>query len=390
MLEGFQFHNRTRVLFGRGLTKELGLELSSYGPRKVLLVTEAFLGKIGLVDRIHAALAGSEAKLVATFDKVVPNSELGVVRAGIDLARSKDCDLVVALGGGSSMDTAKAINLVLTHGGDIMDYQGAQMLPGACHPLVAIPTTAGTGSEVSNAAVIHDVANKVKIIFVDNFLMPDIALLDPELTLSLPARVTAATGMDALTHAIESYVSSQCFPVADALALQATQMIGHYLLEVVRDGSNIEARGQMLVAACMAGMAFTQAGVGCVHAMSHSVGGIFGVPHGEGNSILLPAGMQSNLELCPARFGDLARALGARETRGLTPVESGQIAIERVRQLQVLLKEHSGLPTRLSEVGVDEARLPEVAAAALLDGAMIYNRRPLDEDQILSLLRESY
>lgn len=390
MLEGFQFHSPTRVLFGTGVSAELGGELARYGARRALVVTEKILRQLGIVARVEKALAGSQTEIVAVFDGVVPNSELAVVRQGLEQARAARVDMVIALGGGSAMDTAKAINMALSHGGDLMDYQGAQMLTGPCRPLIALPTTAGTGSEVSNVSAIHDAANHTKVLFVDNHLMPDLAVLDPELTLSMPARVTAATGMDALTHAVESFVSSQAFPIADGLALQAAHLISENLLAAVRDPNDVAARGNMLAAACMAGMAFTQAGVGCVHAMSHATGGIFGVAHGEANSILLPVGMEFNLKECPERFSELARVLGVRETRGLDPVESGRKAIERVRQLQVLLKEFAGLASRLSEVGVDEARLPEIAAAALLDGAMIYNRRIADEADVLEMLRKAY
>lgn len=390
MLDGFQFHSPTRVLFGAGVARELGGELSRYGARRAILVTEKILRDIGLAGKVEKALDGSTIELVAVFDGVVPNSELGVVRRGLELAREKGADLVIALGGGSAMDTAKAINMALSHGGDIMDYQGAQLLSGPCKPLIALPTTAGTGSEVSNVSAIHDEENHTKILFVDNYLMPDLAILDPELTVSMPAKVTAATGMDALTHAVEAYVSSQAFPIADGLALQAAHLISENLIAAIRDPQDLGPRGKMLAAATMAGMAFTQAGVGCVHAMSHACGGLFGVAHGEANSILLPVGMEFNLPEAPERFAELARALGVRETRGLDPAGAGQKAIERVRQIQILLKEFSGLSNRLADVGVVEARLPEVAAAAMLDGAMIYNRRPAEESDVLEMLKKAY
>jgi alcohol dehydrogenase len=390
MMMPFQFHSPTRILFGAGVARELGGELARWGARRALLVTEKLLLKLGIATVIQDALKGSSAEVVAVFDDVVPNSELAIVRKGIEMARAANVDLVIAVGGGSAIDTAKAINMALSHGGDPMDYQGAQMLTGPCKPLVAVPTTAGTGSEVSNVSAIHDAENHTKVLFVDNHLTPDLAILDPELTLSMPARVTAATGMDALTHAVECYVSNQASPFTDGLALQAAQMISENVLTAVRDPKDVEARGAMLAAASMAGMAFTQGGVGCVHAMSHAVGGIFGVPHGEANSILLPVGMEFNLAECPERFADLARVLGARETRGLVPMDAGRKAIERVRQMQVLLKEHAQLASRLGETGVDEARLGEVAAQALLDGAMIYNRRLADEEAVLDMLRKAY
>lgn len=390
MVEPFQFHSPTRILFGAGVARELGGEVARWGARRAMLVTEKLLLKLGIATVVQKALEGSLAEVVAVFDDVVPNSELAIVRQGLQMAREAGVDLVITVGGGSAIDTAKAINMALSHGGDPMDYQGAQMLAGPCKPLVAVPTTAGTGSEVSNVSAIHDAANATKVLFVDNNLVPDLAILDPELTVSMPPRVTAATGMDALTHAVESYVSNQASPFSDGLALQATQMISDNILTAVRDPKDIGARGAMLSAASMAGMAFTQAGVGCVHAMSHAVGGIFGVPHGEANSIFLPVGMEFNLGECPERFADLARVLGVRETRGLAPLDAGRKAIERVRQLQVLLKEHANLASRLSEAGVEESRLGEVAAQALLDGAMIYNRRLADEEAVLDMLRKAF
>ncbi|MBI4859690.1 MAG: iron-containing alcohol dehydrogenase [Candidatus Riflebacteria bacterium] len=379
MLEGFQFHSPTRILYGCGVLSELGGELSRFGKRRALLVTERALCDLGFHDRVEKALRGSTAELVLTFDQVVPNAELAVVRKGAEAARARSVDLVIAIGGGSAIDTAKAINLVLTHGGDLMDHQGAQCLTGPCGPLVAVPTTAGTGSEVTNVAVIRDGANQTKVAFVDSYLAPDLAVLDPELTLTLPPRMTAATAMDALTHAVEAYVSASAFPIADALAISAMEMIGSQIIDAVRYPDNLN----------MAGMAFNQAGVGCVHAMSHSLGGVFGVGHGEANAVLLPYGMEYNLTECPERFADLARAVGARETRNMSLLDVGTKGIERVRQLQLLLREHGGMPTRLSDLGVTDDRLFEVAAASVTDGAMIYNRRVPDEESILQMLRQA-
>lgn len=388
MQNPFQHVVPTRILYGPGILEEASAELEAHRGKRALLVTEKILGKLGLTDRVKDVLERSGIELVSVFDGVIPNSEVGLVTAAAAAAREAGANMVVALGGGSAMDTAKAVNIVLTMGGHILDYQGAQLLDRPLHPLIAIPTTAGTGSEVTNVAVIHDAANGIKVLLVDHHLAPDLAILDPTLTLSLPARFTAATGMDALTHAIEGYTSTMSYPIADGMALQAIGMIAEHLPRAVEDGQDVEARGGMLVAATIAGMAFVHAGVGIIHALSHTLGGLFGVGHGEANSILLPHGMAFNLEPCLERFARVARQLDP----GLAGDEHELAVqgIQRIVEMRRRLHAKCGLAMTLQEVEVPKERLGEVAQMAMIDGAMIYNRRSPEEAELLALLETAH
>jgi len=381
----FEFQIRTRILFGQGVVKEVGFEAEKCGGNRAIIVTDKMLRSVGLVDRVVQGLNGSPVTLVGIYDDVPPNSEIHVVERGADLARSLDCDILIAVGGGSVIDTAKGMNILLSLGGSLLDYEGAGLINTPLRPLIAIPTTAGTGSEVTIAAVIKDDARGLKLEFSSPYLMPTVALLDPEMTVSMPPGLTAATGMDALTHAIEAYVSPFAEPISDALALHAIKMIAANLRQAVRNGQDIEARGNMLLAATIAGMSFTNALCGIVHAMAHACGGRFSVPHGVANSILLPYGMEFNLPVATHRYAQVAAALGV-ETKGLDDETAAQAGIAAVRQLS----QDCGLPQRLSQVGVDRSGFEQMAQDALGDAMMISNPRPAEAQDIISLFEAAY
>lgn len=383
--EFFSFQVRTRVVFGAGQLAELGENLERLPARKYLLVTDSVLRDLGFVDRLRAGLAGSEVTVGAVYDGVRPNSEVSQVRAGVELARAHGCDGVLGLGGGSAMDTAKAVAIVLTFGGDVLEYEGAQNLEGRLVPHVAVPTTAGTGSEVTNCAVVMHEGEGRKVSFVDDNLFPDLALLDPELTTGLPARVTAATGMDALTHAIEAYVDLQHSPFSDALALQAIDQIRRYLVRAVTDGADLEARAGMMSAATLAGIAFTHSMVGVVHSISHALGGVYHCPHGEANAVMLPACMRFNLEADPARFAALAPALGV--PAGLAAREAAEAAVAAVEALRADVARASGMPRTLTELGVPSEGFPAVVEKAMEEGSLLYNPRMVEETDIAALLQ---
>jgi alcohol dehydrogenase class IV len=269
----FEFQVRPRILYGPRSVREVGFEAQKLHGTSAVIVTDKVLHQAGLAQRVADGLTGSGVTLAGIFDAVPPNSEVQAVEEGAAFARAAGCDLLIALGGGSVLDTAKAMNLLLTEGGALLDYEGAGLLSRPLRPLIAIPTTAGTGSEVTIAAVIRDEAQGLKLEFNSPFLMPDVAILDPELTLSLPPVLTAATGMDALTHAIEAYVSTGAQPVSDALAIGAIKMIAGNLRQAVQHGDDLEARSNMLLASTMAGIAFSNTLLGIVHAMAHPCGG---------------------------------------------------------------------------------------------------------------------
>ena len=284
------------------------------------------------------------------------------------------------------MDTAKGMAILLKEGGRLRDYEGFQVLDRRQTPHVAIPTTAGTGSEVTYVAVIKDREAHQKLLFADYNIIPDTALLDPELTLGLPPRLTAATGMDALSHAVESLHSMQRQPITDGLAMHAIRLIREHLPRAVADGQDVLARGQMLIAACMAGAAFSNAQVGLVHAMAHTVGARFGVHHGLANSILMPHVIRFNAEEEAACYRPVAEALGL----AVGALDDAACAEAAASEIEALA-ESIGLPGRLSEQGVPEEALADLAEGALFDGAIVYNARTVMEaDEVLSVFQAAY
>ncbi|MGE5577723.1 MAG: iron-containing alcohol dehydrogenase [Syntrophothermus sp.] len=383
--EYFAFFSPTRIVVGPGVAGSLGQEMEKLGVKRAFVVTDKVLVQMGLVEQVLGGLTGSAIELAGIFDEVKPNSEVGLVEKGAELAKAAGADVLVAIGGGSNIDTAKGMNLILSEGGRLLDYEGFGVISRPLKPLVAIPTTAGTGSEVTQFAVIKNEAIHAKLSFSSPFLAPNLAILDPELTVNLPPKLTASTGMDALTHAVEAYVSTCWNPVADGLALEAIRMIGANLVEATTNGANLEARYQMLVASTMAGLAFSSGMVGCVHAMAHAAGGLYDVPHGIANSILLPYGMEYNLEARPEKFREIARALG-KDVQRKDTVEGGRAAIQAVFELA----ERCGLPRTLREMGVPAEGLPQVAETAMVDGAIFTNPRPAEYDEILAVLKKAY
>jgi alcohol dehydrogenase class IV len=381
----FEFQVRPRILYGPRSVHEVGFEARKLRAAQAVLVTDQGLVRAGLTGRIEAGLAGSGVTLSGIYDAVPPNSEVRFVDEGAAYARAAGCDVLIALGGGSVLDTAKGMNLLLTEGGALLDYEGAGLLTRPLRPLIAIPTTAGTGSEVTIAAVIRDEAQGLKLEFNSPFLMPDVAILDPELTFSLPPGLTASTGMDALTHAIESYLSTGTQPLSDALAIGAIKLIAANLHRAVQHGSDLEARSSMLLASNMAGIAFSNALLGIVHAMAHPCGGRFGIPHGVANSILLPYGMEYNLPACSARLADLAVALGV-DRHGMDDEAAARAGIAAVRRLA----RDCGLASRLSEVGVPHDGLAQLAADSQGDAMMFTNPLYAGEEDVLALYERAF
>ncbi|MBI4759292.1 MAG: iron-containing alcohol dehydrogenase [Chloroflexi bacterium] len=383
--ELFEYQTRTRVVYGPGVVKDIGFEVGKLGGTRAVIVTDRVLRSIGLVDRIVGGLEESGVELAGIYDDVPPNSEVKVVERGAQYAREQGCDVLIAVGGGSVIDTAKGMDVLLALGGSLLDYQGVGVVNQPLLPLIAVPTTAGTGSEVTLAAVIKDDASGLKLEFNSPYMMPNVAVLDPEMTITLPPMLTAATGMDALTHAIEAYVSNQAEPITDALGIHAIRMIAQALPVTVKNGGDLEARGEMLLAACIAGLSFSNALCGIVHAMAHACGGRYGVPHGVANSILLPYGMEFNLDSCPERFADIAVAMGVA-TKRASVQRAARLSVAAVRKLSADI----GLPRRLRDVGVEADGILQLAEDALADAMMISNPRPAELPDVIQLLKRAY
>jgi alcohol dehydrogenase len=384
MIDFFEFQSPTRVLHKAGLVSDLGHEVGHLGTR-ALIVADEGVASAGLLDRVRAGLQGVD--VAGVFTEVPANSSIAVVERATAYARECGADLLVAVGGGSPIDTAKAMRILLTEGGTLHDYQGYNLLERPLFPMVAIPTTAGTGSEVTAWAVIRDERAHLKLQLASVFLARNLAALDPEMTCRLPPHLTAATGMDALAHAIESFVGTNANPISDSLALQAIDMISNNLRGATYGGDDMDARSQMLVAACIAGIAFSSGGgsLGIVHALSHAVGGAFDVHHGTANAILLPYGMRFNSTAMVNRFARIARAMGVN-AGGRAEEDVIADGIEAVRSLAADCQ----LPARLRDVGVPEGALPSLAEAAIGDAAIFTNPRPASIDEIIGLLRAAW
>jgi aldehyde dehydrogenase (NAD+) len=380
----FLFFSPTRIVYGVGSGGDVAMELSNLGCARAVLVTDRFLYEnTDLVKKIEKSLGDL---CVGVFADVPSDSGLHVVNAGYAFAKDRRAEGVVSVGGGSVIDTAKGIAILLKEGGKLEDYQGFQMLTRKVVPHVCLPTTAGTGSEVTYVAVIKDHDKKQKLLFGDHHIIPDVAILDPKLTLGLPPALTAATGMDALSHAVEAITSSQREPISDALGLHAIRLVKEWLPLAVKNGQDVNARGHMLVAATLAGAAFSNAQVGLVHAIAHTIGARHGVHHGLANAVAMPYVMRFNNSDVAEQQAMIAEALGV-ETRGLSVEQAGLAAADAVAALDATL----GLPATLKDVGVPEDDLQACAQVALSDGAIIYNGRPVfDPAEILPLLRKAW
>jgi alcohol dehydrogenase len=369
------FHSAGQLVFGRNAADKIGEIARRLGVRRIFVVTDPNLLKAGLVDAVHAPL--SEAGLVIeVFSGGEPEPSLRAANAAIAAARDFRPDAVLGLGGGSNMDLAKISAVVLTHGGQPLDYAGDDKIPGPIMPLLCVPTTAGTGSEMSAASVLSDTDNQMKVGVLSNYLRPAAAIVDPLLTLSCPPKVTADSGIDALTHAIEAYtaVDNADFPLphgersvyqgrhpfGNMLAERAVRLIGANLRRAVRDGADLDAREGMALGATLAGMAFSNVGVALVHALEYPVGGATHCSHGAGNGLLLPYVMRYNAPARLAAFASLARLLG-EEVAGLSDEQSAERAVAAVEKLRTDI----GIPTRLRDLGVKENQLRPFAEKAL-------------------------
>ena len=380
----FLYMAPTRVVFGAGASADVGVELGALGGEKALVVTDRHLAeKTDIVSRVTRALGG---RCGGVFADVPADSGVHVVNKAADYGRDRGVDSIVSIGGGSVMDTAKGIAILLKEGGALADYQGFQLLTRKQTTHICIPTTAGTGSEVTYVAVIKDHDARRKLLFADYHLIPDVAILDPQLTLALPASITAATGLDALSHGMEAVTSAQREPIADALGLHAIRLVHENLLPVMKNGEDVAARGQMLIAATLGGAAFSNAQVGLMHAISHVVGARHGVHHGLLNAIAMPYVIRFNNDTVADRHRLIAEAFGV-DVRGMSDEAAGlELALD-----VIAFQRELGLPLSLREAGVPEEDLAACAEAALYDGSIVYNAKTItDPADVLSVLKAAW
>ncbi|MDM8191056.1 L-threonine dehydrogenase [Pseudomonas koreensis] len=371
-------------IMGSGCLDEAMLAIRNYGFHKALIVTDAGLAKAGVAAMIAEKLAMQDIDSVI-FDGAKPNPSTANVESGLGLLKESRCDFIVSLGGGSPHDCAKGIALCATNGGRIGDYEGVDRSSKPQLPLVAINTTAGTASEMTRFCIITDESRHVKMAIVDRNVTPLLSVNDPELMVAMPKGLTAATGMDALTHAIEAYVSTAANPITDACALKAMSLISSNLRLAVRDGSDLAARENMAYAQFLAGMAFNNASLGFVHAMAHQLGGYYDLPHGVCNAVLLPHVQSFNAQVCADRLRDVAHAMGA-DIRGYSAEEGAQAAINAIRSLAKDVE----IPGGLRELGAKLSDIPVLAAYALKDACGLTNPRSADQRQIEEIFRNAF
>ena len=384
MLVAYQFQTPTKIISGIGSTAEIIKELNDLYAKKVLLITDPGLVQAGVAQQVVEMLKQAAVE-VEIFDAVEPDPSIQVATKAAEMAKNVKANVLIALGGGSAIDTAKSAALLVTNGGYLKDYAGVNKVVKPILPLIAVPTTAGTGSEVTIFAVMSDPEKQEKFTISGALIAPAVAVLDPLLTLKLPPSVTAFTGMDALTHAIEAFTSSIAQPPTDALALSAIKLVLKHLPVAVGRGDNIKARDGMLQASLLAGIAFNNAFLGLAHAIASPLGGHFHVPHGLANAVMLPYVMEYNLPTAVRRYAEIGRALGLQAV-GDTPRAVAEKTVAAITQLA----RDINIPEKLSNIGAKEELLPLVARDALKSIQLKFNVRNASEKEILALLQKAY
>lgn len=371
------------TLIGPGCVKEIGTDIKDLGLKKALVVTDNVLVKIGVVKKVTDVLDASGVSYVVV-DDIQPNPTMKNVNDGLNVYKAENCDFIISIGGGSPQDAGKAVGILVTNGGEIKDYEGINKSKKKSVPIIAINTTAGTASEVTINYVITNEETHIKMVMVDKNSLASIAVSDPELMTGKSADLTAATGMDALTHAIEAYVSSGAYELTDVLALEAVKLIKESLEDAVKDGNNIEARSKMAYASYIAGMSFNNAGLGYVHSMAHQLGGFYNLPHGVCNAILLPHVEKFNAANTGDKLRKIAEIFG-ENVEGLSVEEANAKAIEAIMKLS----ERVGIPKGLKELGVKEEDFRVMAENALKDACAGTNPRNITLEETIALYKEA-
>lgn len=371
------------TLIGCGASKAAGDQLKIYGAKKALIVTDKGLAKAGVAGAIKKCIEDAGLQAVI-YDGAEPNPTDLNVADGLKAYRDNGCDSIVSLGGGSSHDCGKGVGIVVTNGGKIHDYKGIDTVTKPMPPFIAINTTAGTGSEMTPAAVITNTENHVKFVVWSINVSPNVSINDPELMAGMPPALTAATGMDALTHAVEAYVALLANPKSDALALQAIRLIVKYLRKAVANGQDMEARTGMAYAEYLAGEAFSSAGLGIAHSLAHQPGSFIGLPHGVCNAIFLPLVCEFNMIACIEKYADIAEAMGV-DIIGLMPRDAALEGIEAIRTLSSDI----GIPSGLAELGMKESDIPEMAEWAMKEVCTPTNPRVTRVQDMIDLYRKA-
>ncbi|MBI5550876.1 MAG: iron-containing alcohol dehydrogenase [Desulfobacterales bacterium] len=389
-MSNFRFHCPVKIVSGEHALDKLPGEFKQLGAKRPLIVTDAGVAKAGLLDLVQETFDASELGICGIYDRVPPDSPISAILEIVALYQQNNCDSLLAIGGGSAIDTAKAVKIKLADPAiDLMNFKAVLRMVKPTCPLIVIPTTAGTGSEVTSAAVISDPEKGIKLSLITPAMPPNTAIIDPRMTATLPPRLTASTGMDALTHAVEACLGTQKNPISDAVAGQAIALIAENLVEAVAHGLNLKARLGMANAATLAGIAFSNSMVTMVHALGHSLGAVCHVPHGDAMAICLPDALEFNIDTVGDSLAELLLPMVGPGIYLQTPPQKRAARfIQAIRDLRAKLNELSGLPISLKDAGVRDDQLQAVADLSPSDGAAYYNRKKFTAAEALSVLRK--
>lgn len=389
----YEFFCPVKIIAGNAALEHIPFELASMGAKQPLIITDKGVRANGLLEPVEAAFAATDVKIGYIFDDVPPDSSLETVRNVANAYRDNQCDAIIAIGGGSVIDTAKTANILVTEGGnDLLKYSGAHNLPKSLKPFFVVPTTSGTGSEVTMVAVISDNATQQKIPFASKYLMPNAAVLDPRMTQTLPAHLTAMTAMDAMTHAIESYTCLAANPISDAYATAAIKKISDHLFNVLDNPKDANGRLELAQASTMAGIAFSNAMVGIVHSLGHALGAVSHLPHGLCMNLFLPYVLEFNKEVNGDKIADLLLPLAGADIYAQTPAHlRADKAIAVINTMRDHIHTLTKLPRTLRETGkVTEAQFDEIAEKALNDGSIIFNPKEASLKDLKSILEKAW
>jgi len=391
----FEFFNSVKIISGYKALENISSELDLLGAKRPIIITDKGVNNAGLMDHVVNSFGGTQITIGAVYDDTPVDSSNVAVNEIAGIYRQQQCDSIIAVGGGSVIDTAKGVNIVISEEtDDLMKFAGNNRLTKTMRPFIVVPTTAGTGSEVTMAAVIANPAQNVKMQFTSPLILPKVAVLDPVMTMSMPPKITAATAMDALTHAVEAYIGPQKNPVSDAFAFSAIELIKENIISATKNGGDKDVRLAMANASLLAGVSFSNSMVGIVHALAHATGGRCHVPHGIANAILLPHGLEFYLKKSPEtaeRIGKLLRFFIEPEDYAKVPASERKIkTIAAIRDINDNLHKLCGLPLTLSQAGVTKDKLESIAQVALNDGAMAFCPVEISHQEAMDVLQAAF
>lgn len=383
-MSNYTFNISTQIEFGKGAIKRIPDLVNSLNGKNIMVVTDKGVVNAGILEKITKELDNANINY-DVFDEVEPDPSTDTIEKIYSIAKEEKSDVYIAIGGGSPIDVSKGASLLSSNPGRLQDYAGVNKVKNKGVPIIAVPTTAGTGSEVTIFAVLSDNHANLKFTVTSPLIAPNIAVLDPELTLTLPPMLTASTGLDAMTHAVEAYTSQISEPITDVLALEAMRLLYNYLPIAVNNGSDLEAREMVLQGSLLAGMAFNNTYLGLSHAIASPLGALFHIPHGTANAVMLPYVMNFNYVAAPEKYANMAKAFGVKLT-GNDIYDDAYCAVDAIKKLVNLC----GMPTSLREVGAKEEHLDQVAKDALLSVQLKFNCRKASESQIREVVRGAF